>query len=198
MSGLEIQVERPASRCPYCHDEIALGVEPATCPFCHAAHHTECVLEHGACAACGRAHPRLNPATAAVPAPPAPSATPSGEWPPPVNAPRPGDDLYRFEEGIEGRGEFYLRQIVGSTNYRTGGDLVDFAHGWLNYQIEHHLWPDMSMLSYRRAAPRVREICERHGVPYVQGSVWTRLGKLVDVAVGDSSMPYWESEPARV
>jgi fatty acid desaturase len=106
-----------------------------------------------------------------------------------------GEDIYRFDEPIENRGEFYLRQIVGSTNYRTGGDLNDFLHGWLNYQIEHHLWPDMSMLAYRRAAPRVEAICRAHGLPYVQESVWRRLGKLVDVAVGRREMPRWSETP---
>lgn len=99
-----------------------------------------------------------------------------------------GSDLYRFEGRTKGRHEFYLRQIIGSTNYRTGGDLVDLMHGFLNYQIEHHLWPDLSMLQYRRAQPRVREICERHGVPYVQESVWKRVYKAAQVMVGDASM----------
>lgn len=102
-----------------------------------------------------------------------------------------GGDLYRFEGRTRSRGEFYLRQVIGSTNYRCGGDVNDVLHGWLNYQIEHHLWPDMSLLQYRSAQPRVREICERHGVPYVQASVWTRLGKAIDVFVGDASLrPY--------
>ncbi|MEZ4460244.1 MAG: fatty acid desaturase [bacterium] len=102
-----------------------------------------------------------------------------------------GEDLYRFDTPIEGRGDFYLRQIVGSTNYRTGGDLNDALHGFLNYQIEHHIWPDMTMLQYRRAQPRVAEICRRHGVPYVQESVWIRVKRLVDVLVGQTTMRHW-------
>jgi hypothetical protein len=31
----------------------------------------------------------------------------------------------------------------------TGSDANDFLHGWLNYQIEHHMFPDLSMLSYQ-------------------------------------------------
>eukprot|EP00619_Florenciella_sp_RCC1007_P005027 CAMPEP_0205924478 /NCGR_PEP_ID=MMETSP1325-20131115/16999_1 /ASSEMBLY_ACC=CAM_ASM_000708 /TAXON_ID=236786 /ORGANISM="Florenciella sp., Strain RCC1007" /LENGTH=59 /DNA_ID=CAMNT_0053292841 /DNA_START=21 /DNA_END=197 /DNA_ORIENTATION=- len=58
-----------------------------------------------------------------------------------------------------------------------GTDVVDFIHGWLNYQIEHHLWPDLSMLSYQKAAPLVKDICKRHGVPYVQHNVFWRLKK---------------------
>ncbi len=102
-----------------------------------------------------------------------------------------GDDIYRFEGRTRGRPDFYLRQILGSANFRCGGDLNDAMHGWLNYQIEHHLWPDMTMLQYRRAQPEVKAICARHGVPYVQDSVWKRLGKTVAVIVGDTSMRRW-------
>lgn len=107
-----------------------------------------------------------------------------------------GDDVHRFDEGITDRGEFYLRQIVGSVNFTTGGDAIDFAHGWLNYQIEHHLWPDMTLLQYRRAQPEVRAICAKHGVPYVQQSVWRRLRRLVAVMVGAATMPHWPTRAA--
>jgi fatty acid desaturase len=66
-------------------------------------------------------------------------------------------------------------------------------HGWLNYQIEHHLWPDLPLLAYRRAQPQVRALCQRHGVPYVQESVWTRCRKAVAIIVGDASMRVWPS-----
>ena len=107
-----------------------------------------------------------------------------------------GEDLYRFDTPIEGRGDFYLRQIVGSTNYRTGGDFNDYLHGFLNYQIEHHVWPDMTMLQYQKAQPRVAEICRRHGVAYVQESIWIRLRKLLDVLVGKTTMPHWPAAKA--
>jgi fatty acid desaturase len=81
-----------------------------------------------------------------------------------------------------------LRQIVGSVDYQTGGDAVDLLHGWLNYQIEHHLWPDLSPLQYRKAQPRLKALCEAHGVPYVQEPVWRRLRKTLDVMVGAADM----------
>merc|ERR1711988_59993 len=103
-----------------------------------------------------------------------------------------GGDLYRFEKSCApNSGTFYLRQVISSANFRTGGNVNDFMHGWLNYQIEHHLWPQPSALSYQKAQPEVKAICEKHGVPYVQESVWIRLKKTVDIMVGDSSMrPY--------
>lgn len=97
-------------------------------------------------------------------------------------------DLYRFTTPASNRNEFYFRQIIGSSNYRCGGDLNDFAHGWLNYQIEHHLWPDLSMRQYQLAQPRVKAVCEKHGVPYVQESVFKRFVRLWRILLGVDSM----------
>lgn len=100
-----------------------------------------------------------------------------------------GDDLWLFEGRAKGKAEWYARQILGSCNYRTGGFLNDLLHGWLNYQIEHHLWPDLTPRQYAAAAPEVRALCARHGVPYVQQSIWRRLGKLMQILVGSAEQP---------
>jgi len=99
-----------------------------------------------------------------------------------------GEDLHRFEGPNSDRPEFYVRQILSSTNFTSGGPVRDFLHGYLNYQIEHHLWPDLPPAAYARAAPKVREICARHGVPYVEESVFTRTRKAVAVMIGDASL----------
>lgn len=99
-----------------------------------------------------------------------------------------GEDLYRFDEPISCREEFYLRQIVGSANYHTGSELGDWLQMWLNYQIEHHIWPDLTMLQYRKVQPKVKALCERMGIPYVQESVFTRAKKMIDVIVGKTKM----------
>ena len=93
-----------------------------------------------------------------------------------------------FDEKAKGKGEFYLRQIVGSVNYPNGTNTLDFLHGWLNYQIEHHLWPEMTASQYQKAQPLVKAICEKHNIPYIQESVFTRLRKTLDVMVGKTSM----------
>ena len=82
---------------------------------------------------------------------------------------------------------------IGSADFRTGGDVNDFFHGWLNYQIEHHMFPDISMKSYQKAQPKIKAICDKHGVPYVQESVWKRVVQLADVMVGKRSMLVWEN-----
>jgi hypothetical protein len=99
-----------------------------------------------------------------------------------------GLDMTRWDAPAKTSDEFYLRQIVGSTNYACGDDLTDFLHGFLNYQIEHHVFPDLSMLEYQRIQPRVRALCEKYGVPYVQESVFARVRKTVDVMIGKTSM----------
>lgn len=100
-----------------------------------------------------------------------------------------GNDVLLFEETANTKSEFYLRQITGSANFKTGGDLNDMLHGWLNYQIEHHLWPDLPASQYQILQPQVKALCEKYGIPYVQESVWTRVKKTVEVMVGKSSMP---------
>jgi len=100
-----------------------------------------------------------------------------------------GDDLYRFTKPCRfGSGTFYLRQVISSANFAAGTDTVDFFHGWLNYQVEHHLWPSLSMLSYQKSMPEVKAICAKHGVPYVQQNVFWRLWKTVKIMTGRSSM----------
>jgi len=110
-----------------------------------------------------------------------------------------GADLYKFDDQIKPRSSaFYVRQIVSSVNYNTGNDRLDFLHGWLNYQIEHHVWPDLSMLQYQRGAPKLKAICKKYKVPYVQENVWKRTIKTLDIMVGKTSMMVFPThlEPA--
>lgn len=99
-----------------------------------------------------------------------------------------GEDVTMFDEKASGKGEFYLRQIIGSVNYPTGSNLNDFFYGWLNYQIEHHLWPAMPLSQYQKVQPQVMAVCKKHNIPYLQQSVFKRLLKTVDVMVGKTSM----------
>lgn len=99
-----------------------------------------------------------------------------------------GEDLYVFDEKATNKGEFYLRQILGSSNFKTGTDPIDFLQGWLNYQVEHHLWPEMPLSRYHIAQPKVKALCEEYGIPYTQESVFKRLWKTLDVMSGKTTM----------
>jgi len=99
-----------------------------------------------------------------------------------------GDDIYRFDEPSDSRGEFYLRQIIGTVNYKTGKNHTDFLHGWLNYQVEHHLFPALPLNHYQEMQPIVKQICEKHHLPYRQESVFIRLRKTLDLMVGKTNL----------
>ena len=66
--------------------------------------------------------------------------------------------------------DFVRRQVLTSRNVR-GSRLVDWLLGGLNYQIEHHLFPNMPRPNLRRAQPLVRAFCAQHGLGYVEASL---------------------------
>ena len=82
------------------------------------------------------------------------------------------------EEMIEGetRGDWYIRQMIGSCNI-SGSKLMHLMTGNLSHQIEHHLFPDLPSNRYAEIAVRVREICDRYGLPYVTGPLHRQIGQ---------------------
>ena len=81
------------------------------------------------------------------------------------------EDVQEFsieETKAETRGQWYFRQVLGSANL-DGGKLFHILSGNLSFQIEHHLFPDIPAFRHAEIAPKVREICERYGVPYNTG-----------------------------
>jgi fatty acid desaturase len=83
-----------------------------------------------------------------------------------------GAETFSEEQAAgESRGEWYVRQLLGSCNLE-GTRLFHILSGSLSFQIEHHLFPDIPSCRYPEIAPRVRAVCERYGLPYNSG----RLG----------------------
>ncbi|WNG88481.1 acyl-CoA desaturase [Mycobacterium sp. ITM-2016-00317] len=70
----------------------------------------------------------------------------------------------------ETRAQWYLRQMLGTANFRAGR-LLGFASGNLCYQIEHHLFPDLPSNRLAEIAARVRPLCEKYDLPYLTGSL---------------------------
>jgi fatty acid desaturase len=64
--------------------------------------------------------------------------------------------------------DFLRSQVLTSRNVR-GSRLVDFLLGGLNYQIEHHLLPNMPRPNLRHAQPLVRAFCSQHDLPLHRG-----------------------------
>jgi hypothetical protein len=53
--------------------------------------------------------------------------------------------------------------IRHSVNISTKSALVSWVMGYLNFQIEHHLFPSMPQYKNAVAAPYVRAFCEKWG-----------------------------------
>ena len=62
--------------------------------------------------------------------------------------------------------DFLSKQVLTSRNIR-GGWWVD-PMGGLNYQVEHHLFPNMPRPNLARAREIVREYCETLDIPYTE------------------------------
>jgi len=59
---------------------------------------------------------------------------------------------------------WFKSQVETSSTY--GGGIAGALTGGLNFQVEHHLFPRMCSAHYPYIAPKVREICKKHGVRY--------------------------------
>ena len=65
----------------------------------------------------------------------------------------------------ETRGEWYLRQMLGSANI-SGSKAMHLMSGNLSHQIEHHLFPDLPSNRYAEVAPKVRALFEKYELNY--------------------------------
>jgi fatty acid desaturase len=95
----------------------------------------------------------------------------------------------------ETRGEWYLRQMLGSADI-TGGPLLHILAGNLSHQIEHHLFPDLPSNRYAEIGPVVREICGRYGLAYNAAPLVTQVGSAWHRVLRLSLPNGWMAAPA--
>ncbi|MEE2056656.1 fatty acid desaturase family protein [Rhodococcus artemisiae] len=81
------------------------------------------------------------------------------------------------ETANETRGEWYVRQMLGSANI-SGTPLFHIMSGNLSHQIEHHLFPDLPAHRYPELAPQVQALCEKHGLPYNTGGLFAQVSSV--------------------
>ena len=70
----------------------------------------------------------------------------------------------------ESQMNFLHRQVLTSRDIK-GGPFTDFWYGGLNYQIEHHLFPNMARNKLREAQQIVKAFCRARSIPYYESSV---------------------------
>ncbi|TNC35963.1 fatty acid desaturase family protein [Mumia zhuanghuii] len=77
----------------------------------------------------------------------------------------------------ETRGQWYLRQLLGSANI-TGSPVFHVMSGNLSYQIEHHLFPDIPARRYPEVAKDVHRLVEKYGLRYNTGRLSKQIGSV--------------------
>lgn len=73
--------------------------------------------------------------------------------------PTPPEDL-RMENN------WSVHQLLNTTNFSPGSRIMSWYVGGLNYQIEHHLFPNISHVHYPKISKLVKESAEHFNLPY--------------------------------
>ncbi len=61
---------------------------------------------------------------------------------------------------------FMVHQLRTTANFACENRAISWLVGGLNFQVEHHLFPQIASVHYPALRPIVREIAARHGEPY--------------------------------
>ena len=89
---------------------------------------------------------------------------------------------------------WFKSQVETSCTY--GGFISGALTGGLNLQIEHHLFPRMSSAWYPFIAPKVREICKKHGVRYAYYPwIWQNFGSTLKYMHETGTGAHWKNNP---
>ena len=72
---------------------------------------------------------------------------------------------------------FYKHQILTAQNFGNDSWFCYLMSGGLNYQIEHHLFPNINHCHLPALSAGVKRICKKHGVPYHHASGYVEAMK---------------------
>ncbi|MGO4785547.1 fatty acid desaturase family protein [Cryobacterium sp. W22_MBD10_FK3] len=78
----------------------------------------------------------------------------------------------------ESKVDFLRRQVLTSRNIR-GGTMMDTFMGGLNYQVEHHLFPNMARPHLKKAQEITKEYCESNKILYTETGLFESYGIVV-------------------
>ena len=98
-------------------------------------------------------------------------------------------DFYVPDENISVENSWAIHQMKTTSNFANGSYIFSWLIGGLNYQIEHHLFPNVCHVHYRNLAPIVKEVAEKYHVPYYHhktffGALRSHFRMLNDLGTG--------------
>jgi linoleoyl-CoA desaturase len=59
-----------------------------------------------------------------------------------------------------------VHQLITTTNFAPNNKLLSWYVGGLNFQVEHHLFPNICHVHYKDISKIVRQTAEEYGIPY--------------------------------
>jgi linoleoyl-CoA desaturase len=90
---------------------------------------------------------------------------------------------------------WYVHQLETTSNFSPKSAWFSWLIGGLNYQIEHHLFPNISHIHYRKISVIISETAKEYGLPYYVnksffGAIWKHLKMLRTVGKMRNAINY--------
>jgi len=99
------------------------------------------------------------------------------------------------EEGLIAN-NWTVHQLATTSNYSPGSRYFSWLIGGLNYQVEHHLLPNVCHVHYRKLSVIVAETAKEYGIPYHTKK--TFIGAILDHTKMLKQLGTMPLEPAKV
>lgn len=68
--------------------------------------------------------------------------------------------------------DWAINQLLSTSNFAPGAKLLSWYVGGLNYQVEHHLFPNICHIHYSKISKIVRETAFEYNLPYHSQKTW--------------------------
>lgn len=109
----------------------------------------------------------------------------------------PSSQFPEPEENGTMENNWAIHQLLTTTNYSPKSRFFSWFIGGLNYQVEHHLFPNICHVHYKKISTLVKNTAEKHNLPYfVQPTFtsaiynhWLMLRSLGKAPVSRASSP---------
>jgi linoleoyl-CoA desaturase len=77
-------------------------------------------------------------------------------------------DFYEVDENGCVENNWAIHQMRTTANFATKARVFSWFVGGLNYQVEHHLFPNICHVHYKDIAPIVKQTANEFNVPYLE------------------------------
>ena len=77
-------------------------------------------------------------------------------------------EYFRPDENGSVENNWVIHQLLTTANFANKSIFFSWFVGGLNFQVEHHLFPNICHVHYKKLSPIVKQTAEEYGVPYYQ------------------------------